>query len=363
MADTLRRTALWASHVKLGARMMPFAGYDMPVQYSGLIEEHQAVRTAAGLFDVAHMGVARVEGPGAAAYLDRACTRKLAALAPGRAAYTLLCRENGGTVDDLIVYRERADLFWLVLNAGNKNKDIAYLRSLTGDFDVSVSGPLEEWSVLALQGPKAELVLRALGFDGDWMKPFSFIPMRLTGDVDVKLAFTGYTGEPGCEIFVPTSRAADFWDKTLEAGRPFGLKPVGLGARDTLRTEMGYSLYGHELEEDINPIEAGLSWAVSFDKDFVGKAALAEAKATPRRKLVALKTASKQAPRHGMAVCAANGQVVGKITSGTYAPSLGYAIGLALVTASESGPYFVDIRGKLEPFELAERPFYLKPKS
>lgn len=357
MAETLRRTPLWASHVKLGARMMPFGGYDMPVQYSGLIDEHQAVRTAAGLFDVAHMGVAKVEGPEARAFLDHACTRSIAKLAPGRAAYTLLCRENGGTVDDLIIYCEREDLFWLVLNAGNKDKDAAYLKSLLGSFKAKFSGPLDEWSLLALQGPKAELVLRALGFGSEWPKPFSFVDAKL-GGLAVKVAFTGYTGEPGCEIFVDSARAAELWEKILEAGRPFGLKPAGLGARDTLRTEMGYSLYGHELEEEINPIEAGLSWAVSFDKKFVGSEALARAKAEPRRKLIALKTASRQAPRGGMPVALGDGRKVGLITSGTFAPSLGYAIGLALVDAASVGPYFVDIRGKLEAFELTSRPFY-----
>jgi len=361
MAETLRRTSLWPCHAKLGARMMPFSGYDMPVQYSGLIDEHQAVRQAAGLFDVAHMGVAKVEGSQARVFLDAACTRSFKSLAPGRAAYTLLCRENGGTVDDLIVYCERDDLFWLVLNAGNKEKDVEYLQALRTGFDARLSGPLDEWSLLALQGPKSELVLRALGWAQDWPKPFSFVNARLAG-VEVKIAFTGYTGETGCEIFVPSGRAAELWEVILESGRPFGLKPAGLGARDTLRTEMGYSLYGHELSETINPIEAGLSWAVSFDKDFKGKEALLRAKAEPRRRLVALRTASRQAPRNEMNVVDADGRAIGVVTSGTYAPSLGYAVGLALVDADATGPFFVDIRGKREPFEVAKRPFYVPSK-
>lgn len=374
--NALRRTPFFEDHVALGARRAPFAGYDMPVQYSGIMDEHKAVREAAGLFDVAHMGVATVEGAGAFEFLNESLTRDLSKTVPGKAAYTLLCHDSGGTVDDLIVYRRRPDLFYLVLNASNKDKDMARLRELArGRSDVKLTGPIDDIALLALQGPKSEAVLAAAGFKKDAAtlvtnqpertlpEAFSFFKAEIAG-IPVDVATTGYTGERGCELFVANKNARALWAALMKAGAPLGLKPCGLGARDTLRTEMGYSLYGHELLDTINAVEAGLSWAVGFDKPkFTGHEALRAAKAKPARKLVALKNSSKQAPRAGMKVIdRATGAEVGEITSGTLAPSLGYVIGLALVRADATGPYDIDIRGTRVPYETTKRPFYQPPK-
>ena len=340
-SETLQKTALHATHAALKARLVPFAGYEMPVQYSGVIEEHQAVRQNAGLFDVSHMGVGIVRGPDTVKFLNYALTRDLSKVQDGQAAYSLLCRANGGTVDDLIVYRKTADFFYAVLNASNKDKDVAYLRELSKGFDVVIEGPLPGMSLLALQGPRSEDVLRKLGFTSEWPKPFRFLETSLTASgktIAVKLAFTGYTGEKGCEIFVEDKDVVTLWNAILS----LDVKPIGLAARDTLRTEMGYSLYGHELLETINPVEAGLNWAVGFAKEnFVGRDAIVKAKENPARKLIALKNDSRQAPRPDMRVFDATGTDVGYVTSGTFAPSLAHAIGLALVDAKSQAPYSV----------------------
>lgn len=360
--NSLKKTALYSDHRRLNARLVPFAGYEMPVQYSGLIDEHTAVRQAAGLFDVSHMGIAVCEGPAAAEFLNTSVTRDLSPLTPGKAAYTLLCLENGGTVDDLIIYRSSNEKFYLVLNASNKEKDFAYFQRLLDSQPAlkqkcQLSTLFDSHSLLALQGPNTAEILSRLGHSGGMLAPFTFISAKLDG-VSVHMAFTGYTGEKGCEIFIDNVNASKLWNKILEVGKDVGIKPIGLGARDTLRTEMGYSLYGHELSETINPVEAGLSWAVGFSKaQFVGKEALVAAKAKPARKLICLKHSAKQAPRDSMPVLDSAGAVVGKITSGTFAPSLGYAIGMALVNADAQAPYTVDIRGTHVQFELTTRPF------
>ncbi|MBS1982541.1 MAG: glycine cleavage system aminomethyltransferase GcvT [Bdellovibrionales bacterium] len=374
MSDSsLLQTALHSEHKKLGAKFAPFAGYDMPIQYTGIIDEHSAVRKAAGLFDVSHMGVATVEGPDAHAFLNHALTRDLSKLTPGKAAYSLLCHPDGGTVDDLIVYCATPTQFFLVLNASNKDKDMAHLQKLAAGRKLTLQGPLPQYSLLALQGPASETLLRACGFeitqgprptDATKVLPpvFSFFEARI-GEIPVRMATTGYTGETGGEIFVDNKHAVQLWEKLLLAGAALGVKACGLGARDTLRTEMGYSLYGHELSDTINPVEAGLSWAIGFDKpDFVGKSALVAAKAQPQRKLISLQNNSRQAPRAGMRVLNAEGQDVGEITSGTFSPSLGYAVGLALVNANSVGPYSVDVRGNRVAFETTTRPFLKKPK-
>jgi aminomethyltransferase len=367
-----RRTALYDLHVEAGAKLVPFAGYDMPIQYTSILDEHKTVREAAGLFDVSHMGVAIARGADALAALDYAVTRDLSALETGKAAYTLLCQRDGNTVDDLIVYRAGPSALYLVLNASNKTKDVEHFRELFRGRRVELTDPLDEIVLLALQGPKSAELLRRLDFRMTSEVPghrdstslpvaFSFFEARV-GGIDVRLATTGYTGEPGVEIFAPRALAPRLWQMLLEAGRALGVKPCGLGARDTLRTEMGYSLYGHELSESINPVEAGLSWAIGWKKpDFVGKDALLAAKAHPARKLVALeKKGSRQAPRPGMAVCAANGERVGEITSGTFSPSLGYGIGLALVRADAPDALSVDMRGTRVPFDTTKRPFLKK---
>ncbi len=338
--------------------MAPFAGYEMPIQYSGVMQEHQFVRTQAGIFDVAHMGVASVKGAQARAFLDQAVTRDLSKLEPGRAAYALLCHENGGTVDDLIVYAIGPDEFWLVLNAGNKEKDLRHLGSLPDSHNVRIQAHFEEISLIALQGPESVSVLEKLGMkDASAHKPFSFMESSLAG-IPVRVAFTGYTGEKGCEIFVPTDEALPLWKALLDAGA----RPCGLAARDTLRLEMGYSLYGHELLDNIDPVEAGLSWAIGWKKNsFVGKTALEASKAAPKRKLIALLNDGKQAPRAEMDVFDGSGQKVGYVTSGSFAPSLGHAVALALVSQNSTEPYTVAIRDKQIPFRVTQRPFRKTP--
>jgi len=357
--EKLKKTPLCEEHKSLGGRMVPFAGYEMPVQYpTGVIQEHMAVRQNAGLCDVSHMGVATFSGPTVRDFLNRAITRDISKLEAGKAAYTILCYPDGGTVDDLIVYCESNEKFFLVLNASNKEKDLAYFKSLAGANAIEMKDHFETMSLLALQGPKSAQILRELGADTNLDSPFSFFETKLAG-ISVRIAETGYTGEAGCEIFVESQNAVKLWKLLLEAGTKHGLKPSGLAARDTLRTEMGYSLYGHELSDKINPIEAGLSWAVSLNKgEFAGREALLVAKEKPKRKLVSLKNNSKQAPRPEMRVFDASGKEVGFITSGTFAPSLNYAIGLALVDANSTPPYKVNIRNSPVEFELTKRPFY-----
>jgi aminomethyltransferase len=354
---SLKKTSLWDEHKKLGARFVPFSGYDMPVQYTaGVLKEHQAVRQFAGLFDVSHMGVSFFRGPQILQALNALITRDISNLAIGQGAYTLLCRENGGTVDDLIVYRSAEEEIVLVFNASNKEKDFQYLSSyLSKNKSFELEAPSNKWSLIAFQGPKVPEYFQKLALS-QWPSNFSVVDFKVD-NIPIKIFSTGYTGELGCEILVESSLAPKIWSRLL--GLDPQIMPCGLGARDTLRLEMGYSLYGHELEENINPIEAGLSWAVNLKKEkFLGKEALLAAKNSPQKKLIALKNFSKQAPRAGMSVYDSTNKQVGSITSGSYAPSLSYAIGLALVDFNSSAPYSILIRDQKIPFELTQRPFY-----
>jgi aminomethyltransferase len=361
-SSPLKKTSLWAWHQAHGAKLVPFAGYEMPIQYEGVIPEHKSVRENCGLFDVSHMGVARISGSQATAFLDAYFTRDLSKLSPGKAAYGFFCRENGGTVDDLIVYKSSVNEYYLVLNASNKEKDLAYLCAAKDSNSVRIEALFDDLSLFALQGPKALLLLSELNVDTNSHKAFSFFDTEIFG-VSVKIAMTGYTGEKGCEIFVANEDAPKIWEGLLQIGQKYAIKPIGLAARDTLRTEMGYSLYGHELSEEISPVESDLLWAINFKKSipFLGQAALTTQKDKPKRKLVALMNPSRQAPRPNMSVEDASGKTVGLITSGTYAPSLDYSIGLALVDQNSQAPYSVRIRpDKLVEFKITTRPF-LKP--
>jgi aminomethyltransferase len=341
--------------------MLEFAGYDMPIQYSGVVDEHHCVRTAVGLFDVSHMGLLRLEGARAVDLLDIALSRNIRKVKTGRAQYNLMCHEKGGTLDDVIVYCSGPMEYYVVFNASNKLKDLQHLNGLMLSQQVRMDALFDDASILALQGPKSYEVLARVGFDTTGVKAFDFRSAEIF-DVPVQLAFTGYTGEIGCEIFVSNERAVEVWEALMKAGADLGIKACGLAARDTLRLEMGYSLYGHELTEEINPIEADLAWAVDLTKpDFIGKAPLVEEKEKPTRRLVALKNSSKQAPRAGMRVFDDAGRDVGFVTSGSLAPSLGHVIGLALVEAAAvDKPLAVEIRNQKIPFETTQRPFYKK---
>lgn len=359
----MKQTALHSEHVKAGARIVDFAGYAMPVQYAGVIAEHQAVRDHVGIFDVSHMGWLTLKGPQITGKVNALFTKDLAVMRDGQALYSLMCNKEGGSIDDLILYRESADTLHIVLNASNKEKDLSHIQAyLQADREVQIQPHFDEVSIFAIQGPRALELLRALGNTQEY-KFMTFGKWSVLGH-DTYLAFTGYTGEQGAEWIVPNAIAQEVWALVMAQGAKFGITACGLAARDTLRTEMGYSLYGHELTEDISPVAAGLSWAISWNKpDFVGKDALVVEKAAPTRKLVSLKADSKRAARPGAKVLDSQGRERGFVTSGTFSPSLGYSIALALVEADSDGPYYVPFREDKLLFEITKRPFYTKSGS
>jgi aminomethyltransferase len=357
----LKRTPLHALHEKLGARMVEFAGYDMPVQYSGVIAEHEAVRTAAGLFDVSHMGELHFRGAGAVATVEKLLPGNVSALPVGRAVYSVLLKPDGGIVDDVIVYRLGLEELLMVVNAANRDKDAKWCASHLGEGcvfrDVS-----DAWALLALQGPKAAEILAPLtSVDLDATGPFHFAWGEVAGARAIA-SRTGYTGEDGFEIFVAPAAAPVVWEALLAAGRDKGLLPAGLGARDTLRTEVKYSLYGNDIDETTTPLEAGLEWLVKWDKgEFIGREALERQKAAGlRRKLVGFEMVDPGIPRHGFPIVEGEREI-GKVTSGTFSPTLRRAIGLGYVPVEKSGPgseISVSIRGSVRRARVVQTPFY-----
>ncbi len=364
----LKRTPLYAVHVALGARMVEFGGWEMPVQYRGIIEEHQAVRTAAGLFDLGHMGQLEVTGADAAAFLNWVATNDVGALSPGLAHYSLLCRPDGGVIDDIIIYH-LPDRYLVVVNASNTDKDAAWLRDCRAqrpELDVAVRDISAATMMLALQGPRAGAIMQPLNdarLDG--LVPFGCLEATVAGTPTV-LSRTGYTGEDGFELYFPVDAAERVWTALLEAGAPHGLLPIGLGARDTLRLEAKMALYGHELTEEINPYEARLGWAVKLDKgDFIGRAALQAVHGRgPARKLVGFKMVGRGVARGGYPIVE-DAAPVGFVTSGTVSPTLGVAIGLGVLRADLAGvgkPLYVLIRDRpVEAVQVAT-PFYRRAK-
>ena len=346
-------------HRKLGARMVPFAGFEMPVNYKGILEEHHCVRKNVGIFDISHMGILVVRGQGALKFLDKMLTKPASKVLVGEGSYALLCNEEGNTLDDLIFYRTQEDEIYLALNASNKDEDFKWLQKHFSS-DVEFESRFSSHALFALQGARAPEFLKSLGLELNYSQLYSTSRFKISG-VDCLFFVSGYTGEKGCEISVPVSGAEKVFSFLLEKGKDFLIQPIGLGARDTLRTEMGYSLYGHELNQNINPIEAGLSWAVDLTSNFIGSEALRRIKEKPQRKLIALRNiASKQAPRGDMKIFDQQQNEVGFVTSGTFAPSLGYAIGLGIVDVQAQAPYFIDIRGQKVAYELVKRPFYVR---
>jgi aminomethyltransferase len=338
--QTLRRTPLYEHHAALGARLVPFAGWEMPVQYTSISEEHRAVRTSAGVFDVSHMGQLRVAGDGAHEYLQRRLSNDLDRIEPGHAQYTLLTNEQGGIVDDLIAYRRGGDDYLLIVNAANVEVDHAALPETD---DVS-----SEWALLAVQGPEA---LNRLGLE---VEPFTFREADVLG-VRCLVAGTGYTGERGCELGCAPDDARRLWDALLERG----VTPCGLGARDTLRLEVCYPLHGNDITPERTPLEAGLGWACALDKEFTGVEALRRQKEEgPPEKLVAFVMEDPGIPRKGMPV-----EEGGEVTSGTLSPTLGTSIGLAYVSASRSDPgteITIDVRGRPRGARIVKKPFYTR---
>jgi aminomethyltransferase len=367
-----RRTALDAVHRALGATMTDFAGWDMPLRYGSERDEHQAVRTAAGLFDLSHMGEIAGTGAQAGAALDFALVGHLSALAVGRARYTMICRADGGILDDLIVYRTGEDEFMVVANASNAQTVLDALTERAADFDAVVRDDRDAYALIAVQGPNSPAILGALtDADLDGLKYYAGLPGTVAG-VPAMIARTGYTGEDGFELFTAPEHAEALWTALTEAGAAHGLVPCGLSCRDTLRLEAGMPLYGHELTTSTTPFDAGLGRVVKFDKPgaFVGRDALAvaaeKAAATPPRKLVGLVAAGRRVPRAGYPVVDGDGSVIGEVTSGAPSPTLGRPIAIAYVDAGHAAPgtagVHVDIRGGHEPYEVVALPFYKRAR-
>ncbi len=358
------KTALDGRHRALGARMIPFAGWDMPVQYRGLVEEHNAVRTAAGLFDLSHMGEIFITGPDAAAALDYALITTPGKLAVGRAHYSMIVDENGGIIDDLIVYRLGDARYMVVPNASNAETVAAALTERLTKFDVQLDDASLRTSLVAIQGPRAAEILQPfVGVELKTIKYYSGTETQACG-VPAILARTGYTGEDGFELFLAWDDALRVWDTLLEAGAARGLVPAGLGARDTLRLEAGMPLYGQELGRDTTPFEAGLGRLVSFAKpgDFVGRGALERARENPRKALVGLRLGGRGIARIGYPVyLPAATAAAGAITSGSTSPTLGYAIAMAYVPTDRTavgGALEVGIRDQRASAEVVAMPFY-----
>jgi aminomethyltransferase len=374
----LKKTALYAEHQILGARLIDFGGWEMPVQYTSITDEHLAVRTAAGIFDISHMGEITVSGAAAAEFLNQTLTNNIQKLVAGEGQYTLMCNERGGVIDDLYAYQLSTEVYLLIVNASRIEADVAWLHERVAQFERSnelrMTDASHNYAAVAVQGPRVK------DFIGQCISDASHSGARVASVTDLRknqiggfpchgasvlVSRTGYTGEDGFEIIGRDDCIRQVWNALLEAGKPFGIKPCGLGARDTLRTEACYPLYGHELNENTTPIEAGLGFFVALDKgDFVGRAVLAEQKANGvSKKCVAFKMTGKSAPpRPGYAIFA-NGSKIGVVVSGTQSPSLNIGIGLGYVPPEFSKPgteLEIEIRGKLTSAAVVKKPFYRK---
>jgi aminomethyltransferase len=352
--DTLRHTPLHDRHVAAGARLVPFAGWEMPVQYEGIRAEHVAVRTGAGVFDVSHMGEVQTSGPDAEAFLQHVLSNDVARVAEGGAQYSVLCREDGGVLDDLFTYRLPGGRWLTVTNAANHVADLEWMRAHAGAFDVTLEDRLSDFAMLAVQGPEARRIVGALA-DGELPGRFKTATLTVAGVPEVLVCGTGYTGEDGVELLIAPEGAGAVWDAVLAGGAT----PAGLGARDTLRLEVCFHLYGNDLMPSRGPIEAGLGWCCKEDTGFVGSEAVRAAReAGPAERLVAFAMTGPGIARQGNAVRGG-----GEVTSGTMSPCLGIGIGMAYVPAesSEPGtPLEIDVRGKARAAEVRPKPLYRK---
>ena len=363
----MQATALESTHVALQARMVPFAGWSMPVQYRGILDEARTVRQKAGLFDLGHMGRVKVHGPQAEAFLQRLQTNDAAAIPPGRIRYAMILNEQGLTQDDILVYRNpKNDGFFVVINAGNTARDLGIMRDVAKRFDVVVEDCTHSLGMIAIQGPLSQQITQRFT-KGDLaaLKYYAWMDTEVCG-VPMTLSRTGYTGEDGFEVYVPTGHEKKVWDAFFEAGAKDGLTAIGLGARDTLRHEAGMPLYGHEIDETTNPLEAGLDWAVKMNHDFVGKPALEKVLAAggTGRKLVGLTSTSKRCPRQGYPLVKGSA-TVGHVCSGNISPTLDTNIATAYVRTEHSAPgtplEFV-VRDKPEPCVVVATPFYKRAR-
>jgi aminomethyltransferase len=353
----LKRTPLYERHVSAGAKTADFGGWDMPIEFAGVVAEHTAVRETAGIFDVSHMGKVRVHGPGAVAFLNSVLANDLDRIEAGQAQYSLLLNDAGGVIDDLIVYRWADDEVFIIPNASNAASVVAELRRLA-PAAITVDDHHNDHGIIAVQGPRSAELLATIGMptDHDYM---SMVSAEFAGH-PVVVCRTGYTGEHGYELVAPVAVLVDIWDALLAAGEPLGAIPAGLGSRDTLRTEMGYPLHGQDISPTITPVEARLGWAIGWDKPaFCGRDALLAVRREPGRRLRGLRAVDRAIPRAHMAVSNLDGTTVGEVTSGTFSPTLKAGIALALVdsTITDGDEVLVDVRGKTARFAVMSPPF------
>jgi aminomethyltransferase len=360
----MKNTALLQKHLEANAKMVPFAGYNMPVQYEGVNVEHETVRNAVGVFDVSHMGEFFLRGPKALDLIQRVTTNDASVLFNGKAQYSCMPNGKGGIVDDLIIYRIHQEEYLLVVNASNIEKDWNWIASHNTE-GVEMENASDRYSLLAIQGPKAAEAMQSLTqINLSEMPYYTFVKGDFAGCSDIYISATGYTGSGGFEIYVPNDAAPQVWDAVFAAGASFGIKPIGLAARDTLRLEMGFCLYGNDIDDTTSPLEAGLGWITKFTKDFVDAAALKSQKEQGvSRKLVAFEMVERGIPRHDYRIFDANGAEIGKVTSGTMSPSMKIGIGLGYVTKEHSAlnsPIYIEIREKGVEAKVVKLPFFKK---
>ena len=360
----MKDTALSAIHAALGAKMVPFAGYNMPVSYQGINIEHQTVREKVGVFDVSHMGEFFVTGPNALSLIQRVCSNDASKLEDGEAQYSCFPNQDGGVVDDLIVYRIATEKWLLVVNASNIDKDWAWINS-HNTMEAVLENSSDHYSLLAIQGPKAIQAMQSLTQENlSAIKFYTFKINTFAGVENVIISATGYTGSGGFEIYCKNTQVAKIWTKVLEAGADWGIQPIGLAARDTLRLEMGYCLYGNDIDDTTSPLEAGLGWITKFNKDFINSESLKKQKEIGVSKtLVGFELSQRGIPRQGYAIVDAQGNSIGRVTSGTMSPSMGKGIGLGYVPMAlkEVGSQIhIQIRNKIVPAMVVKLPFYKK---
>ena len=358
----MKNTALTKVHEALGAKLVPFAGYNMPVQYEGVNIEHETVRNGVGVFDVSHMGEFLITGPNATALIQKVCSNDAAKLFDGKAQYSCLPNEKGGIVDDLIIYRLNEEKYVLVVNASNIQKDWDWI-SKHNDVGAEMKNLSDDFSLLAIQGPNAAKAMQTLtSIDLENMKYYTFEVADFAGIEHVIISATGYTGSGGFEIYCKNTEVEQVWNKVMEAGESFGIKPIGLAARDTLRLEMGFCLYGNDIDDTTSPIEAGLGWITKFTKEFTNSENLKKQKEHgTERKLVGFELDEKGVPRHGYDIVDGNGKKMGIVTSGTMSPSLKKGIGLGYVPAIFADPgskIHIQIRKNAIPATVVKLPFY-----
>ncbi len=360
----MKTTALNKKHKALGAKMLPFAGFEMPIQYEGVNAEHETVRHKVGVFDVSHMGNFFVSGKDALPFLQYITSNDVAKLNPGKIQYSCFPNEQNGIVDDLLVYQLDDNHYMLVVNGANLEKDWNWVNKQAENFDVKLQDLSGEYSILAVQGPNSPKLMQKIAGESanlENLKYYTWTKANLAGHKDILVSATGYTGEKGYEIYVKNEFVEEIWDELFNKGKEFGLKPIGLGARDTLRLEKGYCLYGNDIDDTTSPIEAGLGWITKFTKDFINSENLKKQKEQGvSRKLVGFKLKDKGIARHGYDIVDENGQKIGYVTSGTMSPTLKEAIGMGYVPAEKAKPgsqIFIQIRKKQVPAEVVKLPF------